>query len=112
MPSAGGVTSAPLTAVQVRSTVFAFWIYEGRFPPGTTMATWRSLTMAQMHVDDPPLPSDPTLDARELARNLQVFFMSRMARLSDPTGILSGPTNTNQDLIDFCLANNAQMGTL
>jgi hypothetical protein len=50
---------AKLSLRACRGLVFRYFLREGWLPPGTTAATWKTVTMGDLAFDDPPLPSEP-----------------------------------------------------
>jgi hypothetical protein len=91
-----------LNLQQCKNTVFFYFLAEGWLPKGTTDATWESVTMADLGMDDPPLPSDPHLQKKRIALDLQNFFFILGSRLSSPLGELQTGSVTLGEFAEWC----------
>ena len=105
-------TATTLSLDDVATVVFFFFLRRGRLPADTTMGDWEDKTMADLQIDDPPLPSDPTLDARTLAADLQVQFNGFGVAVDSAKSILGARTKTLRDVVEFCFSRQRPLGGL
>jgi hypothetical protein len=95
---------ATFTPTQCRSLVYRYFLVEGWLPAGTTMDTWRDVTIGQMQIDDPPLPSDQDLQKRRIALDLQNLFFVLGGELQSPIEQLRNEAVTLNQLAQWCCA--------
>jgi len=95
------------TPTQCRSLVFRYFLVEGWLPAGTTSGTWRSVTVGQLRLDDPPLPSDGDLQKRRVALDLQHLFFILGSDLESPVEQLKDESLTLGDLATWCQAHQS-----
>lgn len=93
---------------QARGIVYRFFLNEGWLPPGTTRQTWPEVTLGDLGMDDPPLQSDPHLQKRRIALDLQNFFFVAVGvRIPSPLERLMTSTLTLGELAQWCFENQA-----
>ena len=96
---------ARLSKNQCSSLVFHYFLFEGWLPPGTTPDQWEAVRMADMDLDDPPLPGDPDLQKRRIAFDLQNQFVLLGSRLASPLDVLRNGEATLGELGTWCFEN-------
>jgi hypothetical protein len=99
---------ATFTPTQCRSLVYRYFLVEGWLPGGTTMDTWRDVTIAHMQIDDPPLPSDQDLQKRRIALDIQNLFFVLGSEVESPIEQLRDSTVTLKALAEWCCAHQKQ----
>lgn len=93
---------ATLTQAQSRSLIYRYFLNEGWLPAGTTPDTWQGVTMGDMEIDDPPLPSDPHFQKKRIALDLQNLFFVLGSPIASPLAELKKKTRTLAELADWC----------
>jgi hypothetical protein len=96
---------AALTKKQCRSLVYRYFLREGWLPSGTTDKTWSTVTMADMVIDDPPLPDDPHFQKKRIALDLQNLFFVLGSSVASPLAQLKAAATTLGELAQFCFDN-------
>lgn len=98
-----------LSKKQVKNLVYWFYFFRGKYPPGTTYKTFETLTMADLQVDDPPLPGEPHFEKKKLALELQDLFFQLGYQLSSPLGEMKKRTETLDKFHAWCHSNHTDM---
>lgn len=80
---------------------------QGWLPPGTTKENWEKVTIDQLQLDDPPLPSDPHFQKKRLSLEFQAMFYSVGSKLKSPLQELKTPAKTLRDLSDWFFSNHS-----
>ena len=93
---------AKLTKVQCENLIYVYLLHEGWLPPGTTKRNWRSVEIGNLGIDDPPLPSDPHLQKKRAALDIQKFFEVLGSKLTSILPELKKKTNTLLMLAHRC----------
>ncbi|MCK4414955.1 MAG: hypothetical protein KAY32_15580 [Candidatus Eisenbacteria sp.] len=96
---------AMLNKNRCKNFVYQFFLTEGWLPPGTTPKNWSAVTIGELGIDDPPLPSDPHLQKRRVALDLQNFFALLGGKLPSPLSQLKRRSLTLGGFADWCHAN-------
>jgi hypothetical protein len=96
------------TAAQCRSLVYRYFLLEGWLPGGTTSGNWRDVTIQQMQIDDPPLPSDQDLQKRRISLDLQNLFFVLGGELESPIDQLRNDSVTLDQLAQWCHAHQTK----
>jgi hypothetical protein len=101
-----------LNKQQVENLILSFFIFHGKFPPGTTATNWKQTKMSDMQFDDPPLPGNPDFEKQKLAVLLQQQFNQLGLGMISPLDILKDGAKTMQGLADFCFKNQSVLGSI
>lgn len=96
---------AKLKKGQCRSLIYRYFLNEGWLPAGTTTDSWREVTIDEMEIDDPPLPSDPHFQKKRISLDLQNLFVVLGGQIPSPLAELKKKTRTLADLADWCYDN-------
>jgi|GEM_PF-6778515 len=96
---------AKLTLRQTGNLIARYFYQEGWFPPGTALKDWKTVTLAGMGIDDPPLPGDPHLQKKMIALDLQKLFFLLGSELAHPLPALKKATHTLETFADWCFNN-------
>ena len=88
-----------------RSIVYNQLLLDGWLPPGTTETNFGSVTIGQLQLDDPALPSDPHFQKKKLALELQACFYRLDGSLPSPLAELKKSTSTLAELATWCYTN-------
>ena len=91
-----------------RAIVYNQLLLDGWLPAGTTDTNWWNVTVGQLQLDDPPLPSDPHFQKKKLALELQAAFIRLNSALSSPLAQLKSSTQTLDDLAIWCFENQVE----
>ena len=94
------------TRAVCRNIIYGYMLTEGWLPIGTTGSNWDSVTMADLQMDDPPLPGDPHLQKKRISAELQNIFSWLGVRLRSPLSELKKKTVTLGDFADWCHSNH------
>lgn len=97
-------TSMPgkLSLQQCKNIVYFYFLSEGWLPAGTTAENWEAVKMADMEMDDPPLPSDPHLQKKRISLDLQQMFFVFGSQLASPLGELQTGSLTLGKFSGWC----------
>src|ERR1041385_1516977 len=87
-----------LNQKQTRNLVAAFWVFQGRLPPGTTNTNFDAVAMKDLQLDDPPLPNAPDFEHRKYAELLTHDF--NKLSIAVP-GILEVLTDDNKTMLEL-----------
>lgn len=79
---------AKLKKNQVRSLVYRYLLNQGWLPPGTTPTSWPGVTIEELGIDDPALPSDPDLQKKRIALDLQELVATLGSQIPSPLPLL------------------------
>lgn len=90
---------------QCKSLIYLYFLTEGWLPPGTTHRTWQNVTMKELAMDDPPLPSAPDFQKQCIALDLQTQFFRMGGEIPSPLSQLKIPTRTLGELAQWCFDN-------
>jgi hypothetical protein len=96
---------ALLTNNQCRSIVYHVLLLEGWLPSGTTDKNWARVKIADLQLDDPPLPGAPDFQKKKLALELQAAFIRLGGNLRSPLPELKQGSETLADLARWCFGN-------
>ncbi len=94
-----------LNKKQTRNLVARFWIFEGRLPPGTNNDTFDSVTMAQLQLDDPPVPGSPDFEHQKYADMLTQQFNKLSIAVPGILKVLKDDGKTMGELCQHCFEN-------
>lgn len=95
-------TTDKLSLQQCKNIVYFYFLDEGWLPGGTTPENWEAVKMADMEMDDPPLPSDPHLQKKRIALDLQKLFFQLGSQLASPLGELQTGSLTLGNFSVWC----------
>jgi hypothetical protein len=96
---------AVLTKNQCRAIVYGLLLLEGWLPSGTTEQNWTRVKIADLKLDDPPLPGAPDFQKKKLALELQAAFIRLGGNLRSPLRELKQGSETLADLARWCHEN-------
>jgi hypothetical protein len=96
---------AVLTKNQCRAIVYGLLLQEGWLPSGTTRENWGRVTIAELQLDDPPLPGAPDFQKKRLAVELQAAFLRLGGNLRSPLSELKRGEETLAGLARWCHGN-------
>ncbi len=99
-----------LSSTQVKNVVASFFLFHGKFPPGTNSSNWQDVLMGDMQFDDPPLEGDPHFEKKKLSVQLQQSFNTLGASLKSPLSVLKKTSRRMRDLVKFCDENQGDLG--
>lgn len=91
---------AKLKKNQVRSLVYRYLLNQGWLPPGTTVTNWPDVTIGDLGIDDPALPSDPDLQKKRIALDLQELVATLGSQIPSPMQLLKKASMTLGDFAD------------
>lgn len=94
-----------LSRKQARNLVDRYFHAEGWYPRGTAAGDWEDVTIAELGLDDPPLDSDPHVQKKRVALDLQKLFWMLGSGLASPLAELKKKTSTVGELADWCHEN-------
>ena len=97
---------AKLSLNACRGITYRYMLREGWLPPGTTAQSWPTVTMADLLIDDPPLPNDPHFQKRRVALDLQALYFALGHELADPFSQLKKDALTLGEFAAWCHANH------
>jgi hypothetical protein len=98
-----------LNKKQTRTLVARFWIFHGRLPAGTNNATFDAVTMAQLQLDDPPVPGSPNYEHEKFSVLLTQDFNKLAIAVPGILKVVSDDTNTMLDLWTHCFDKQTEM---
>ena len=98
---------ARLSLKACRGLTYRYMLREGWLPPGTAPNAWSSVTIAELLIDDPPLPGDPHFQKRRVALDLQSLYYALGGTLTDPFAQLKQGALTLGEFAVWCQANHA-----
>ncbi len=93
---------AKQTKVQCENLIYKYLLREGWLPPGTTKRNWRNVQIGQLGIDVPALPSDPHLQKRRAALDIQDMFEELSSKLTSVLPELKKKSNTLLVLAHRC----------
>ena len=102
---------AALSKKQVKNLVYWFYVFHGKFPPGTTYDNFEELTMGNLQVDDPELPGDPNYEKKKLALELQWQFDKLGYKLTSPLEEMKKKQKTLLEFHTWCFENHEERAT-
>jgi hypothetical protein len=91
---------AKLKKNQVRSLVYRYLLNQGWLPPGTTVTSWPDVTIGDLGIDDPALPSDPDLQKKRIALDLQELVATLGSQIPTPLPLLRKVSKTLGEFAD------------
>jgi hypothetical protein len=91
---------AKLKKNQSRALVYRYFLNEGWLPAGTTVESWPEVTLGDLGIDDPPLPSEPHLQSKRIKADLQGLFFVLGSKIPSPLADLKKKTMTLGDFAD------------
>jgi hypothetical protein len=86
----------------VRSLVYRYFLYQGSLPPSTSESSWVDVRLEQLGLDDPPVPSEPAMQRKRVALDLQRWFEILGSGLESPFRTLGEGSSTLAGLADWC----------
>lgn len=98
-----------LNKKQTRTLVARFWIFHGRLPAGTSNDTFDAVTMAQLQLDDPPVPGSPSYEHDKYALLLTQDFNKLDIAVPGIAKVIAKDPNTMKDLWTHCFENQTEM---
>ena len=96
---------AGVTKAQCRVVIYHLFLSEGWLPAGTTSSNWGEVTIGELQLDDPPLPSDPHFQKKKLALEFQAAFIRFASSIASPLSELKKSTETLAELAVWCFEN-------
>jgi len=88
-----------------RSIVYNQLLLDGWLPSGTTPSNWGTVTIGQLQLDDPPLPSDSHFQKKKVALEFQAAFLRANSSIPSPLAELKTATETLAGLATWCFDN-------
>lgn len=85
---------------QSRGIVYQYFLYEGWLPRGTTNRNWWHVTVDELMLDDPPLPSAPHLQKQRVALDLQQYFRVLGGAIPSPLELLKDESLTLGEVVN------------
>lgn len=93
----------------VKNLVYFFYFFRGKYPPGTAYSNFEQLTMGQLQIDDPALPSDPDFEKKKLSVELQHQFFQLGYRLPSPLEKMRKASLSLGEFHEWCHENHKEL---